>query len=107
MITWFLDVDVLTGFTPHDGRWRVPVVGRGNHDRVDRLVVQYSSQIAVRVLCTGIFLQILGTCLIRIACPSNLRTALEGPAEILRPSAASDRRSSTQSLLPHAQDACI
>ena len=89
--TWFFDVDVLSGFTPHDGGRCVPVVGRGNHDRVDRLVVQHSSQVTCRLLCPSIFLQILRTTFVRIACPSNLRNAFEGPAEILRPSAASDK----------------
>ena len=35
-----LDVDVLAGLAGQDGQQRVPVVGRGDRDGVDRLVVE-------------------------------------------------------------------
>ncbi len=42
-----LAVDVLAGLAGQDGRDRVPVVGRGDHDGVDILAVEHLAEIVV------------------------------------------------------------
>ena len=66
-----LDVDVLAGLAGPDGHQRVPVVGRGDRDGVEVLVVEHAAD----VLLGGgwmppdlpAFSVIASTCLIRLA----------------------------------------
>ncbi len=43
-----LDVDVLAGIAGQDRGDRVPMIGRGDHDRIDGLVIQHPPQIGNR-----------------------------------------------------------
>src|ERR1700676_5075187 len=42
----FLDVNVLAGPRSEDRRRSVPVVGRGDHERIDGRVVEYLAEVA-------------------------------------------------------------
>jgi hypothetical protein len=65
--TRFLDVDVLSRIAGHDGCRRVPMVGRGNDDRVDRRVVQHVAKIAHGSFRAGAFLRFPPAGLVRVA----------------------------------------
>ena len=41
----FFDIDMLAGFAGEDGGRAVPVVGRGDHDGVDRLVLEHAPHV--------------------------------------------------------------
>ena len=59
-----LDVDVLAGLAGHDGRQRVPVIGRADDDRVDVLAVEHAAEVARRQL--GRLLEVLVDALARV-----------------------------------------
>ena len=79
----FFDVDVLAGFARHDRCRRMPVVRCCDYDRIDRFIVQNSSQVACRLLRPSLSLQVTGTSFLRITSPGNSRYPIKASAEIL------------------------
>ncbi|GAC1648325.1 MAG: hypothetical protein NVS4B3_03740 [Gemmatimonadaceae bacterium] len=55
MAAWFLDVDVFPGIQGKDCRWRMPVVGGGDDERVDGAVLKRMAKVIDRPRDTGLY----------------------------------------------------